>query len=307
MPYRIYHHLINALNKSLLSLLLLAVAVLAGPARAADPATSADLMPHKALYDIHLKSTTSGSQIINISGQMFYEWKPSCEAWITNHRFNLLYEYADSPPMRVTSDFSTFEAFDGTSLDFVAVRRRDGEVFEEFRGRASMDPDNPEEPGAVVYTEPAGTTSTLPPGTLFPMAHTLKVLDSAAGEDKFVKATIFDGSDAQGPVEVNAFVGDPVNALAHIDSSAGIDPGLLNGPAWQARLAFFPLTDKTGLADYEMDVVLHKNSVVSDMSIEYDDFTIAQKLVALDRLEGGCGVGQTPPDSPLEKETKANE
>ena len=66
-----------------------------------------------------LVSAKNGSQIINIHGQMFFEWKPSCEGWITNHRFTLAYDYADSPAMTISSDFSTFEGFDGKSSQFL--------------------------------------------------------------------------------------------------------------------------------------------------------------------------------------------
>ena len=96
------------------------------------------LTPHKALYDINLVATRSGSQIINISGKMFYEWKPTCEAWITDHRFSLSYEYADSPGMKVTSDFSTFETFDGEDFNFSARRKRDNTLYQELRGKATI-------------------------------------------------------------------------------------------------------------------------------------------------------------------------
>ena len=90
-----------------------------GAAFAQDNAiTKEALVPHKALYDISLVATRSGSQVVNISGQMFYEWKPTCEAWITDHRFSLFYEYADSPGMRITSDFSTHETYDGNLFNY---------------------------------------------------------------------------------------------------------------------------------------------------------------------------------------------
>ena len=52
-----------------------------------DQAKKAGFVPHKALYEIRLAETKSGSQIVNISGQMFYEWKSACDAWISDHRF----------------------------------------------------------------------------------------------------------------------------------------------------------------------------------------------------------------------------
>lgn len=249
------------------------------------------LKGHRALYDIRLVRTQSGSQVLNISGQMLYEWQVSCEAWISNHRFNVVYEYADSAPMRIDSDFSTYESFDGQSLNFTSQRKRDGELFEELRGQASLPA--PGARGKAVYTLPAGTAFDLPPGSLFPVRHSMNVLESIREGKKFYRAVIFDGSDGEGPVEVNAFIGKPVELPATISQTGGkpaaaIDKELLASPAHKVRLAFFPMASEEETSDYEMSMVFHENGIISDMVIEYDDFSISQKLVALEPLPVSC-------------------
>ncbi len=243
-------------------------------------------VPHKALYDISLAGTKSGAQIVNIRGQMLYEWQTTCEAWNANHRFNLIYEYADSPALQITSDFSTFEMFDGSSFDFNSQRKRDGDLFEELRGQASAA--SGDVTGKAVYSKPKGLVFDLPEETLFPMAHTLDVLEHMNAGKKFYSATIFDGSDEKGPVQVTTFIGPTVNAVANIAPSENIDMALLNTSAHNARLAFFPLSEASSTADYEMNLVLHDNGVVSDMFIEYEDFSVSQKLVALERMDTLC-------------------
>ncbi len=243
------------------------------------------LKPHKALYDIELVSTRSGSQIVNVSGKMLYEWQPTCDAWISNHRFDLLYEYADTAPMRITSDFSTYEPYDGNSLDYTSRRKRDGVLFEELRGHARIKETGV---GEAVYTMPEGLIQELPMGTVFPMGHSRKMLEQIKKGRKFMAATIFDGSDEEGPVLVNSVLGKPANAVAQVNGSAALDMSLLNTPAWNMRLAFFPLNDDSTMSDYEMDIVFHENGVISDMLIQYDDFAITQKLVALEPLENNC-------------------
>ncbi len=89
----------------------------------------AAIAPHKALYKIEMVQKGSSSQVLDISGQMYFEWKPSCDdAWSTNHRFDLVYEYADSPQLRITSSFTTYEGISGESFDFNSRRRKDNEV-----------------------------------------------------------------------------------------------------------------------------------------------------------------------------------
>jgi hypothetical protein len=254
----------------------------------------AKIAPHKALYRIDMVSKRSSAQVLNISGEMFFEWKPGCEAWSTDHRFNLLYEYADSPPMRITSDFTTYEPFDGETFDFNSRRRRDGELYEELRGQASV---TSGAAGQAIYTLPEGLKYDLAPETFFPMAHTVHVLQAAREGKKMVFATIFDGSDDEGPADVTAFIGKPVNALARITTNPTIDTALINTPAWQIRLAFFPLNSSESDSDYEMDVVLHDNGVISDMLVDYKDFSVTQKLVSLEKLPAvSCGTPLAPPD-----------
>lgn len=246
-------------------------------------------IPHKALYEISLQSVRSGSQIVNVSGQMFYEWKPDCEAWNSSHRFNLYYEYADTSPMRITSDFSTFESFDGKKLDFVSQRKQDGDLFDEVRGAAQIDGATG---GKAEYTKPKGLVYELPPGTMFPMEHSIHVAKAIKDDKKFTSAIIFDGSDDEGPVEVNAVIGKDVNTgdyiKADFTNADGLDLSMLESPAKDVRLAFFPMNDPASTPDYEMSLVMHENSVISGMTIEYDEFTINQKLVALEPVEGGC-------------------
>lgn len=245
------------------------------------------LAPHKALYDIRMTSSKSGSQIVNISGKMFFEWKQSCEGWISDHRFDLLYEYADAPAMRIASDFSTFEREDGTALDFSSRRHRDGELYQELRGKAVPGANGA---GKATYSMPSDLTFDLAPGTLFPGGHTLALLRQIAAGKKFFNATVFDGSDEDGPVEINAFVGARVDALAE-KPGPKVNAALLGSKAWKVHMAFFPLNDPKSESDYEMDMIFHENGIISDMKINYSDFSVSQTLAALDPLPAeGCDV-----------------
>lgn len=241
---------------------------------------SKTLTPHKALYDINLVATRSGAQVVNISGKMYYELKSTCDAWVTNHRFNLFYEYADSPSMNITSHFSTFEQFDGQDFSFSARRKRDQNLYEELRGRATIDEAGV---GLANFRIPDDLQFDLSQGTLFPMGHTAKLVQEANSGNEFFKVDVFDGSDDEGPVEINAFIGKSVNPMKYIEPSKELDMSMLNNKAWKIRLAVFPtLSEEAASADYEMDMIFHENGVISDMLIDYDNFSVTQKLIALE-------------------------
>lgn len=239
------------------------------------------LAPHKAVYDIEMTARRSSSQVLNIHGQMYFALQPSCEAWSTDHRFNLYYEYADSPPMQITSDFTTYEPLDGKSFDFNSRRKRDGELYQELRGTALRDNDGLVH---VTYTAPDGLTFEMPKEGLFPMAHTARMMDSIRGGGKVYSAVVFDGSDEEGPIEINTIVGKPMTVSESMKADPAIDQSLLNSPARKVRMAFFPVADDNPAADYEMDIVVHDNGVISDMAVDYGEFSVSQKLVALEKV-----------------------
>jgi hypothetical protein len=244
------------------------------------------MLPHKALYEIKMVSKSSGAQILNISGKMFYEWENACEGWLSNHRFNLFYEYADSPAIKVTSDFSTFENFEGSHFNFNSRRKRNGELFEEFRGYANIsNNDKNTTKGLAEYSIPEDLSFELSPNTLFPMKHTQNLLKKIQDGQKFYSATIFDGSDEDGPVEINTFIGARTNIPDTLKSQEDINLKLLESQAWKARMAFFPVLNASAESDYEMDIVIHENGVISDMLVEYKDFSVSQRLIALEKLE----------------------
>lgn len=270
------------------ALLLPVILLCGGGAHAASlDAIAKRLAPHKAVYDIDLVATHSGSQIINVSGKMTYEWKKSCDAWVTDHHFTLNYDYADSEGMRINSDFSTYESLDGTSFDYTSRRKRDGELYEDLRGHADMSPKG----GKATFTNSETAPYDLNPGSLFPMGHSIRLIDHAMAGDKFYLAEVFDGSDEDGPIEINSFIGKIADTkkLAKNDK---IDAKMVNGKAWNVRMAVFPLKDKEEKADYEMSLVFHENGIISDMLIEYDDFSVTQKLVSLESIPAETCGGQ---------------
>lgn len=245
-----------------------------------DRARDAGFVPHKALYDIRLSSKKSSAKVTNITGKMLYEWQPSCDAWISNHRFDMTYEYAEIPAVRIKSDFSTYESFDGKEFNFTSQRKRGDLILEELRGSANKD--------KAAFTMPEDLNFTMPQNTLFPMAHTLDVLEKIKTGQKFYNATLFDGSDTEGPVDINSFIGKAATYTPPKEHTANIDKALTDAPAWNLRLAFFPIEQDDAASDYEMSLMFHENGVVSDMTIDYSDFSVKQKLVAIEPLEGRC-------------------
>ncbi len=265
---------------------LLMTAALPAQAERLDKTGRAALVGHKALYDIEMTSKRSSSQVLNIHGQMYFALQPSCDAWTTDHRFNLYYEYADSPPMQITSNFTTYEPMDGKSFSFNSRRKRNGELYQELRGAAVRSDDGSSH---ATYSLPEGLTFDIKMGGLFPMAHTAAMMQHIKDGHKIFNAVVFDGSDEEGPIEVNTLIGKPVPPTA-IPTHSAIDKTLVSAPARYVRMAFFPLADDSPTSDYEMDVALHDNGIISSMKVDYGEFAVSQRLRALEKMPPpNCG------------------
>ncbi|MCB1539205.1 MAG: DUF1849 family protein [Rhodospirillales bacterium] len=254
--------------------------------RSAQSAEDVRFAPHRALYEVTLSSVKSGGQLVDIRGRMYFAWKKTCESWNTDHRSSLVYEYADGTSARINSDFASYETLDGKDMSFSSRRENNGVPFEEFRGHASLDANAD---GSADYSIPGDLKFRLPKNTFFPMQHTAEILARARRGEKFFNAALFDGSDDQGPQQVNVFIGETVDPISGLRLNKNIDSALLKAPAHRMRLAFFPSEDadnkEPGAAAYEMDLTALDNGVVSDIKIIYDTFTISQKLVALERID----------------------
>lgn len=265
---------------------LLCAALTGGCIATPQTAHAVDLASHKAIYDIRMKSTTTGSQVLDVRGKMLFTFKKSCDGWISNHKFVLNYEYTGSPPMEIESNFTSFEGFGGKSLNFSSNRVTNGEPDQQLRGLATVSGNGKD---IAKYSIPENLSFPLTGNTLFPAGHTLKLIEAAEKGERIVNAQVFDGSDDKGPVEINAIIGK--RTLPQSDLK--LDKVLAGGEGWSMRLAVFPtaVDDSQAISDYEMTMNLLQNGVIKDMTVDYHNFSVTQKLVAIEPLkEDKCGV-----------------
>lgn len=251
---------------------------------------SHNLAGHKAVYDIQLSSSKMGSAIIGIHGRMTYIVKPSCEGWIVDHQFRLIYDYTNNPSSEVDTRFASFENYNGQQFQFSSTRRSNGEMNNELRGDANLQSgEGTQKIGTARYSIPNNLSYNLSTETLFPIMHTVNLLVAAEAGQKVFNAHVFDGSDADGPVEINAFIG-PVRKAQKWDAPKKIDQDLTAVDSWPVRMAVFSEKQDQAEAEYELTMTLLKNGIIKDMDVDYHDFSITQKLVTLEKITAEkCG------------------
>ena len=246
-------------------------------------AASAEIAPHRALYQMTLGSTKGDAGVTSATGTMAYQWGEACDGWTVEQRYRLKMGYAEQGDVDISSNFVTWESKDGLHYRFNQKETRNGQDSSEIGGEAHLD--GPGKGGAAEFTSPETKTIALPAGTLFPSAHTIHLIEKAKAGENFVSRQVFDGSTEETAVLVSAVIGPMIQP----DAEAAKKSPLLNRPGWRVRLAFFPADQSAEKPDYELGMLLLDNGISRDMTIDYGDYTIRAKLDDIEALpKPGC-------------------
>jgi hypothetical protein len=274
------------------------VLVLAVPADAATVrGTDGTFTPHRALYDMTLRTAEPGSSVADASGTMYYRFEALCEGWEVESRVALRLHYGNVGSMEVvetTWTFTSFESYDGSHLTYAVDHKRNGMLQEAFAGEAGKDGSG----GGASFNDDVMTSVDLPSGTLFPAEHLKRMLDHAKRQDGAFKRVVFDGASTDNPYEVNAYVLGPVGArnVAARAPESRAKPVLVGaGPAsgetrtYRIRMAYFPLFAASTMPEFEIEVDYRTDGIAERMIQDFGDFSLDLTPSRLEMLPvSGC-------------------
>lgn len=243
----------------------------------AEAAVAVDLASHRATYRMGLSASRSGSGMANANGAWTYQFIDACDGWITEFRLVITYAYSEGGQVATTTDFLGWESKDGLSYRFRVRQSREGQVTEEVEGSAKLK--GLGQGGVAHYTRPEARTIKLPKGTLFPTAHTIRLIETANKGGRILARPLFDGQGEEGALETSAQIGRAV-----APQSAATGSPLLDSPAWPMRMAFFPMGSTDPLPEFEMSLNYHANGVAEDIEQIFKTFSLKGRLEAIEIL-----------------------
>jgi hypothetical protein len=266
----------------------------APPAGAQSPAPAANQTPralegaeamasHRAGYRLSLASVRPDGQIGQAEGTMAFEVRDACDGWTTRQRLALTVVDRSGQEIQTASDYSTWESKDGTRLRFTMTQSSQGAVTQRVSGEAEL---NGDQGGTVRYEEPAATQMTLPPGTILPMAHTIRTLALArAGQQRMLVVPLFDGTTAEGAQDSTTILSPWAAAQANPRF-----PLLANQASARMNIAFFSREASAGAGtpEYQVGLRYFANGIADDMKMDFGDFTLNGVLESLDALPHDC-------------------
>ncbi len=260
--------------------LLAALCLLAAAPFAEANAQSANLAAHQAAYALTLDSSKDGD-VGAVSGEMAYEVTDACDGWAVRQRLQMKVTNREGTDVDMLSDYLTWESKDGTKLRFHMKQMTDNAVTEQVEGDATLKADG--SGGEIHYTLPEVKTTTMPPGTLFPMAHTAAIIAGAEAGKRFITLPLFDGTGADGAQSTSIVV---VNWDK--DPSAAPYAPLAELPSGRVRVAFFPRNKDAISPDYEVGMRYWSNGVADALNMNFGDFVVNGKLKSFNMPAPHC-------------------
>ena len=247
-------------------------------------ASAGEYASHRAVYDMKLSRSQSNADVVDVRGRMTYEWLDACDGWTTSQKSQMKFFYQDGRTVDLGWTLSSWESKDGLRYRFFVRNLTDDKVTSEFKGEATLD--GPGLGGTAQFTSPKKLKLALPAGTLFPTAHTIKLLNHLKAGDRLLYATVFDGTDDKGMFDISAVLGGTPPPDA---AMAALSPLVAKGPIYRIGLAFFTPTGNQPTPEHEQTLSVYANGIVEKLSLDYGSFTVDGALVKVEGLPApGC-------------------
>ena len=266
---------------------------------AVTPATAAESIrfaPHRAVYDITLTKSASGSGVAGMTGRMVYELSGSaCEGYTQNMRFVTRMSSQDGSETINDLRNSSWEEVAGKRLRFSTMQYTNNALVESSQGDAKRDPKSAV--ADVDLVKPAESKFKLPSNTYFPMQHAEALIRSAKSGQRLLAANVYDGSEKGTKVYLtSAVIGNPA-APGVAKTTANLKDGgrLAAVSSWPMSISYFETgKDKQDAPpSYELTYNFYENGVTSDLSIDYGEFAIRGELKELTFLpENACAPSE---------------
>jgi hypothetical protein len=242
------------------------------------------LVPHRAVYSMHLSKSGGSGGLTGARGVMTYEYKDQCDAWTVETKIYLRLRYGNGPEIENIRSMVTWEAKNGLSFRFRVNELTNGKKTEEIKGVAALD--GAGLGGVAEYTKPNTQKVVLPPGTLFPTAHLKSLIKVSIDGRKHLTKPIFDGATLDNPYQVSAAIG-PGKSKAKLTPKLSKVLGKIQ--YWNVRLAYFPLRDSKQTPDIELGVEVRADGIVKRLIQDFGKYVVEARLEQIQLLEkSGC-------------------
>lgn len=258
---------------------LSSIFLLMGVVALSGPAVAGSIVPHRAVYEVKIIKSETGSSIVSGNGLMTIQIEKSCDGWITGQTWLMAMNTFDGKSFKHDVRYATWESLDGLKYKF-SIRDQSDRIKKTFKGKATLK--SVPGVGKASYQQPKKKILDLPEDTVFPISHLKQLLKKAAAGERLVPFVLFDGASDKGPLRVATFISDKKSSdLIKLP----IKHALVNVGGWSMRMAFFPAEGRSAEPEYELDVMQLENGIVPYALQVFPDFTIKMTLMKVEKMK----------------------
>ncbi len=250
-------------------------------------ADAAALAPHRAVYDITLVDARPGAGISELTGRMVYELTgAACAGYTQKMRFVTRTTNQEGEVTLADMRSSSWEDAAGDRFRFDNAQYRNDRQVEQTVGEAVRRKNAGEI--RVELTKPKKRVIKVPVDAMFPIQHSMKLLEAARSGQSVLAANLFDASEKGEKVyTTTAFIGarHAPGYNKGLPAVPNADP-LDTLPAWPVALSYFDKGNELedAVPSYELGFVYFDNGVSRRLLIDYGNFSIRGELKELEFL-----------------------
>lgn len=244
--------------------------------------------PHRAVYDLSLDNTNSGSGVAGVNGRIVYELSGNaCEGYAQSMRFVTQTMNQEGDLQTTDLRTSSWEEVPAKRLRFSTSTYQNELPAEQTQGVAKRKDAN----GAatVDLVRPQKREVKLAGNIYFPIQHSMAIIQAAREGRTILAADLFDGSESGDKIySTSTAIGRQMKPGAGpvVSLTKGVS-NLDQVPSWPISVSYFAPTQGPGDAVplYEMSYRFHDNGVTSSLRINHGDFAIKGELKELTYFE----------------------
>lgn len=245
----------------------------------AGNAMAVEFAAHRALYRLTLASAPASGGVVGVSGEMAVDWQNASNGWTFDYRSVIDILKNEDGNLRLATSATTWESSDGRQYNFDVRHTTNDTEIEQISGVARVLKRGGV--GQVDFTKPKKKSLSLPAGTLFPIAHSLAIMEATTnkGLPTFVSRNVFDGMDTTGLYLVNAVIG---KARKPETGSEVLPSYMRHEKSWPVGLAYFRRNSDKTTPDHEINMAIYRNGVADKFLMNFEEFVIRAELVRVE-------------------------
>jgi hypothetical protein len=288
-------HRFAGLSRHTLALLLPVSVGLGMVGFASAASATAQLSPHRAIYDLKLSKTRGSSSMSGVRGRIVYDFSGNaCEGF--QLEFRQLSELDSSEGKTSMSDLRTSTWEDGSAKNYKFNSQNfiDQKLVDSVDGKAERS----QQAVDVNLNKPQAKKFPLDSTMVFPTEHMRRIIDAAKADKTILDFPVYDGAETGEKVyNTLTVIGRPIAPGTRKPTDAAANNAALDAMTrWPVTISYFDRVNggsKTGGGEqtpvYSIAFELYENGISRALTLDYNDFVISGEMTSLElKAEKPC-------------------